>query len=59
MNHSKDPNVTLNIRAYTSGYVPWITIKDVKKGEELFWDYTTCYGDNILNQFKFLKNKKL
>ena len=56
MNHSKDPNVALNIRAYTSGYVPWITIKDVKKGEELFWDYTTCYGDNLLNQFKFLKN---
>ena len=56
MNHSKDPNTALNIRAYTSGYVPYITIKDIKKGEELFWDYTTCHGDNLLNQFKFLKN---
>ena len=56
MNHSKEPNVDLNIRAFTGGYVPWITIKDIKKGEELFWDYTTCYGDNLLNQFKFLKD---
>ena len=55
MNHSKDPNTALNIRAYTSGYIPWVTIRDIKKGEELFWDYTTCYGDNLLNQFKFLK----
>ena len=58
MNHSKDPNTALNIRAYTSGYIPWVTIRDIKKGEELFWDYTTCYGDNLLNQFKLLKWKK-
>ena len=56
MNHSKEPNVDLNIGAFTGGYVPWMTIKDIKKGEELFWDYTTCYGDNLLNQFKFLKD---
>ena len=56
MNHSKEPNVDLNIGAFTGGYVPWITIKDIKKGEELFWDYTACYGDNLLNQFKFLKD---
>ena len=56
MNHSKDPNTALNIHAYTSGYIPWVTIRDIKKGEELFWDYTTCYGDNLLNQFKFLKD---
>jgi|TARA_R100000501_G_C2604102_1_gene100379 SET domain-containing protein len=56
MNHSKEPNVALNIGAFNGGYVPWITIKDIKKGEELFWDYTTCHGDNLLNQFKFLKD---
>ena len=56
MNHSKEPNVALNIGAFTGGYVPWVTIKDIKKGEELFWDYTTCHGDNLLNQFKFLKD---
>ena len=57
MNHSKEPNVDLNIRAFTGGYVPWITIKDIKKGEELFWDYTTCGGDDLFNQFKFLKDE--
>jgi len=56
MNHSKEPNVALNIEAFIGGYVPWVTVKDIKKGEELFWDYTTCHGDNLLNQFKFLKN---
>jgi len=28
---------------------------EIKKGEELFWDYNTCDGDNLFNQFKFLK----
>ena len=55
INHSKNPNVALNIKAFTGGYIPWITLIDIKKGEELFWDYTTCYGDNLLNQFEFLK----
>ena len=57
VNHSKNPNIALNMKAYTSGYIPWITLKNIKKGEELFWDYTTCSGDNLFNQFKFLKDE--
>ena len=57
INHSENPNVALNIKAFAGGYVPWVTTKYIKKGEELFWDYNTCHGDDLLNQFKFLKNK--
>ena len=56
INHSKNPNTALDTRGYPSGYIPWITIKNIKKDEELFWDYTTCHGDDLLNQFKFLKD---
>jgi SET domain-containing protein len=57
INHSKKPNIALNMKAFIGGYIPWITLKDIKKGEELFWDYTACSGDNLLNQFKFLKDE--
>ena len=58
VNHSKNPNIAVNERVVTSGYNPFITLRDIKKGEELFWDYTISNGDNILNQFKFIKNER-
>ena len=58
VNHSKDPNIAVNNNAIvTSGYNPFITLREIKKGEELCWDYTVCNGDNILNQFNFIKNE--
>ena len=56
VNHSKEPNIAVNERAFISGYIPIITLRDIKKGEELFWDYTVSNGDDVLNQFKFIKN---
>ena len=56
VNHSKQPNIAVNKEAFTSGYYPFITLRKIEKGEELFWDYTISNGDDILNQFKFLKN---
>ena len=56
INHCKNPNVAVNEKAFVSGYNPFITLRKIKKGEELCWDYTVCNGDNILNQFNFIKN---
>ena len=56
MNHSKNPNIAVNKKAFISGYYPFITLRKIKKGEELFWDYTVSNGDDVLNQFKFIKN---
>ena len=57
VNHSSNPNIAANERSITSGYIPFATLRDIKKGEELFWDYKLSNGDNILNQFKFIKNE--
>jgi len=57
VNHSEKPNIAVNIGIVTNGYNPFITLRDIKKGEELFWNYKISNGDNILNQFKFLKNE--
>jgi hypothetical protein len=57
VNHSKKPNIAVNEKAFVSGYNPFITLRNIKKGEELFWDYTISNGDNILNQFNFIKNE--
>jgi len=56
INHCNNPNVAVNENAFISGYNPFITLRKIRKGEELCWDYTDCKGDNILNQFKFLKD---
>tara|TARA_R100000700_G_C3091351_1_gene92551 strand:+ start:205 stop:663 length:459 start_codon:yes stop_codon:yes gene_type:complete len=57
VNHSSNPNIAVNGRGTTNGYIPFATLRDIKKGEELFWDYRLSNGDNILNQFKFIKNE--
>jgi|TARA_R100001530_G_C4243883_1_gene136033 SET domain-containing protein len=57
VNHSDNPNIAVNEGVVTSGYNPFITLRDIQKGEELFWNYTISNGDNILNQFKFIKNE--
>ena len=57
VNHSKDPNIAVNEKAFVSGYNPFITLRKIQKDEELFWDYTISSGDNILNQFNFIKNE--
>mgnify|MGYP003139131312 CR=1 FL=1 len=57
VNHSSNPNIAVNERGVTNGYIPFATLRDIKKGEELFWDYRLSNGDNILNQFKFIKNE--
>ena len=58
LNHSKKPNVGVNIEIITKPgyYLPFVTLKDIKKGEELCCDFTTFGGDDLLNQFKFIKN---
>ena len=56
VNHSKNSNIAVNKKPITSGYYPFTTLRNIKKGEELFWDYTISNGDDILNQFKFIKN---
>ena len=57
VNHSKHANIAVNEGVVTSGYNPFITLRKIKKGEELFWNYTISNGDNILNQFKFIKHE--
>ena len=58
VNHAKVPNIAVNNNTIvTSGYNPFITLREIKKDEELFWDYTISNGDNILNQFNFIKNE--
>tara|TARA_R100000742_G_C4189722_1_gene22202 strand:- start:81 stop:530 length:450 start_codon:yes stop_codon:yes gene_type:complete len=54
VNHSKEPNIILTP---TTGetYSSFTTIKKIKKGEELFWNYKTSDGENILDQYKFIK----
>ena len=56
VNHSKKPNIAVNEVGVTSGYNPFITLREIGRGEELFWDYTISNGDNILNQYNFIKN---
>ena len=34
--------------------LPFVTLKDIKAGEELFWDYRTSGGDNLEKQYPFL-----
>jgi SET domain-containing protein len=57
INHCNNPNVAVNEEAFISGYNPFMTLRKIKKGEELCWDYTISNGDNILNQFNFIKNE--
>tara|TARA_R100001230_G_C5527569_1_gene62621 strand:+ start:46 stop:504 length:459 start_codon:yes stop_codon:yes gene_type:complete len=57
VNHSSNPNIAVNEGVVTNGYNPFITLRNIKKGEELFWNYKISNGDNILNQFKFIKNE--
>ena len=57
VNHSNNPNIAVNEGVVTKGYNPFVTLRNIKKGEELFWNYTISNGDNILNQFKFIKNE--
>ena len=56
VNHSKKPNIAVNEKAFILGYYPFVTLREIEKGEELFWDYTISSGDNVLNQFKFTKD---
>ena len=65
MNHSDEPNVGLDYDFGIVGparvtsltlYCPFKTLKDIKEGEELTWDYRTCEeADDIEKQFPFLK----
>ena len=57
VNHSNNPNIAACKGIKTNSYIPFKTLRDIKKGEELFWDYKLSNGDNILNQFKFIKNE--
>ena len=54
MNHSDNPNMGLYMKN-ESELLPFVTLKDIKAGEELFWDYRTSGGDNLEKQFPFLK----
>ena len=54
MNHSDNPNMGLYMKN-ESELLPFVTLKDIKAGEELFWDYRTSGGDNLEKQYPFLK----
>ena len=55
VNHSNNPNIAVNEKGANGGYNPFVTLRNIEKGEELFWDYTISNGDDILNQFNFIK----
>ncbi len=55
LNHSENPNLTLYVPQFKNSYASFKTTKEIKKGEELFWNYKTSGGDNLKKQFKFLK----
>ena len=69
VNHSEEPNIALNYnfgfvaiaRVYsTTLYCPFKTLREIKKGEELFWDYrTTENADDIYKQYPFIKKDGL
>jgi len=54
MNHSDNPNMGLYVKS-VSELLPFVTLKNIKAGEELFWDYRTGGGDNLEKQYPFLK----
>ena len=58
INHSNKPNVAVNSEAFdidVSPYNPFITLREIKKGEELCWNYEVSNGDDIPSQFDFIK----
>ena len=65
MNHSDEPNVALDYDFGIVGparvsnltlYCPFMTLREIDKGEELTWDYRTCNeADDLEKQFPFLK----
>tara|TARA_Y100000310_G_C20605832_1_gene775412 strand:+ start:469 stop:1011 length:543 start_codon:yes stop_codon:yes gene_type:complete len=68
MNHSEeDPNVELNYNFGVAAggrvrmgtvYCPFKASREIKKGEELTWDYRTSEGaDDIWKQFPFIKKE--
>ena len=44
VNHSNNPNIGVCKGVETSGYIPFTTLRYIKKGEELFWDYKLSNG---------------
>ena len=54
MNHNDNPNMGLYIKNDVE-LLPFVTLRDIKAGEELFWDYRTSGGDNLEKQYPFLK----
>ena len=54
MNHSDNPNMAL-YKENENELLPFVSLKDIKAGEELFWDYRTSGGDNLEKQYPFLK----
>ena len=61
INHSNKPNVAVNGKDFdieVSPYNPFITLRKIKKGEELCWNYEVSNGDSIPSQFDFIKKLK-
>ena len=59
INHSDDPNIAISENQDESyGLIDFVTIRDVKRGEELTENYHDLapYTHDIYNQYKFLKN---
>lgn len=42
LNHSCDPNL-----GFTPDGMNYMALRDIKTGEEMFWDYSTCENDAI------------
>tara|TARA_B100000287_G_scaffold385247_1_gene392280 strand:- start:932 stop:1351 length:420 start_codon:yes stop_codon:yes gene_type:complete len=61
LNHSKEPNVSFSEDLESAdGFLCFVSIKDIKKGEELTQDYNNLSQDkeSLYDQFPFLELEK-
>jgi SET domain-containing protein len=59
MNHSNNPNIIpINIPEI-SNFFSFITLRDIKEGEELTFDYTNFSNDGVINNSDINKDKDI
>jgi len=57
LNHSEEPNVGFddNTKIYGNKFRPFMTLREIKKGEELVWDYKASESSDLKEQYSFIK----
>ena len=60
LNHSNDPNTGFSMSGDDDDFVKFVTVRNVKKGEELTEDYNNLSNNKaeLYKQFPFLHDKK-